>query len=72
MNLLLCIYIVSFVVKSLWGQKAYPVIPRLRNQNFNIKQIAFNRVSTLPDCRSRSQLSESGLRSRKGTLGVEL
>ena len=33
---------------------------------------ALNRVLTLPDCRSRSQLSESGLRSQKGPLGVEL
>ena len=33
---------------------------------------ALNRVLTLPDCRSQSQLSESGLRSQKGPLDVEL
>ena len=37
-----------------------------------MSQMALNRVLTLPDCRSRSQLSESGLRSQKGPLGVEL
>ena len=36
------------------------------------EKIALNRVLTLPDCRSRCQLSESGLRSQKGPLGVEL
>ena len=34
--------------------------------------IALNRVLTLPDCRSRRQLSESVFRSQKGPLGVEL
>ena len=34
--------------------------------------ITLNRVLILPDCRSRSQLSESGLRSQKGPLGAEL
>ena len=35
-------------------------------------KMTLNRVLTLPDCRSRCQLSESGLRSQKGPLGVEL
>ena len=37
-----------------------------------MSQMALNRVLRLPDCRSRSQLSGSGLRSQKGPLGVEL
>ena len=37
-----------------------------------MSQMALNRVLTLPDCRSRSQLPESGLRSQKGPLGAEL
>ena len=52
--------------------KAYPLNPRLRNQNFTIFKIALNRVLTLPDCRSRRQLSESVFRSQKGPFGVEL
>ena len=36
------------------------------------EKMTLNRVLTLPDCRSRSQLSESGLRSQKGPLGAEL
>ena len=36
------------------------------------EKMALNRGLTLPDCRSRCQLSESGLRSQKGPLGVEL
>ena len=36
------------------------------------EKMALNRVLTLPDCRFRSQLSESGLRSQKGPLGAEL
>ena len=52
--------------------KAYPLNPRLRNQNFTILKIALNSVLTLPDCRSRRQLSESVFRSQKAPLGVEL
>ena len=36
------------------------------------EKMDLNRVLTLPDCRSRCQLSESGLRSQKGPLGAEL
>ena len=36
------------------------------------EKMALNRVLILPDCRSRSQLSESGLRSQKGPLGAKL
>ena len=36
------------------------------------EKMTLNRVLTLPDCRSRSQLPESGLRSQKGPLGAEL
>ena len=52
--------------------KSIPVNPRLRNQNFTIKQIVLNRVLTLAACRSRRPLSESVFRSQKGPLGVEL
>ena len=34
-----------------------------------MSQMALNRVLTLPDCRSQSQLSESGLRSQKRSIG---
>ena len=37
-----------------------------------MSQMALNRVLTLPDCRSRCQLPESGLGSQKGPLGAEL
>ena len=37
-----------------------------------MSQMALNRVLTLPDCRCRYQLSESGLRSQKVPLGAEL
>ena len=37
-----------------------------------MSQMALNRVLTLPDCRSRSQLLGSVFRSQKGPLGVEL
>ena len=53
-------------------EKQIPFNPRLRNQNFTIKQIALNRVLTLADCRSRRPLSESVFTSQKGPLGVEL
>ena len=53
-------------------EKQIPFNPRLRNQNFTIKQIALNRVLTLADCRYRRPLSESVFRSQKGPLGVEL
>ena len=52
--------------------KAYPLNPRLRNQNFTILKIALNRVLTLAACRSRRPLSESVFRSQKAPLGVEL
>ena len=45
---------------------------RLAKPEFQIFQNALNRVLTLPDCRSRRQLSESGFRSQEGPLGVEL
>ena len=35
-------------------------------------KIALNRVLILPDCRSRRELSGSGLKFENGALGVEL
>ena len=79
---IICMYYMCYMYVKLRGQVA------LRGQKVHGKrklriqgrmqffekmsQMALNRVLTLPDCRSRSQLSESGLRSQKGPLGVEL
>ena len=45
---------------------------RIQGRMQIFEKMTLNPVLTLPDCRSRSQLSESGLRSQKGPLGVEL
>ena len=79
---IICMYYMCYMYVKLRGQVA------LRGQKVHGKrklriqgrmqifekmsQMALNHVLTLPDCRSRSQLSESGLRSQKGPLGVEL
>ena len=79
---IICMYYMCYMYVKLRGQVA------LRGQKVHGKrklriqgrmqifeemsQMALNRVLTLPDCRSRSQLSESGLRSQKGPLGAEL
>ena len=82
----LCMYymyvlFVLYVCKASWlsrppGAKAHgkrKLRIQGRMQIFEkMSQMALNRVLTLPDCRSRSQLSESGLRSQKGPLGAEL
>ena len=79
---IICMYYMCYMYVKLRGQVA------LRGQKVHGKrklriqgrmqifekmsQMALNRVLTLPDCRSRSQLFESGLRSQKGPLGAEL
>ena len=79
---IICMYYMCYMYVKLRGQVA------LRGQKVHGKrklriqgrmqifekmsQMALNRVLTLPDCRSRSQLPESGLRSQKGPLGAEL
>ena len=77
----MCYMYMLYVCKAPWpsrppGAKVHGKL-KLRIQGRmqifeKMSQMALNRVLTLPDCRSRSQLSESGLRSQKGSLGVEL
>ena len=76
----ICMYYVYvlYVCKASWPSRP-PGAKSHGKRNLQIQgcihffeKMALNRVLTLPDCRSRSQLSESGLRSQKGPLGVEL
>ena len=62
---ILCMY--SICILCMYFDEAQDAKPE-----FRFFKIALNRVLTLPDCRSRRQLSESVFRSQKSPLGVEL
>ena len=80
--LYVCIICMYYMYVKLRGQSRPPGGKNPQKHNLRIQgrmhffekmsQMALNRVLTLPDCRSRSQLPESGLRSQKGPLGAEL
>ena len=73
---IICIYYMYVKLRgqvALWGQKSMEKHNlQIQGRMQFLEKMTLNRGLTLPDCRSRSQLSESGLRSQKGPLCAAL